>query len=58
MIAIVLLITQAIANIVVFAILIAETGDFMAAAGIFIGCCELLVSLVWLFIAKIDRNGE
>ena len=58
MIAIVLLLAQAIVNIVVFSILIAKTGDFMAVAGIFLGCAELLVSMVSLFIARIDKKGN
>lgn len=58
MVAIVLLLAQAIVNIAVFAILIAKTGDFMAVAGIFLGCAELLVSMVSLFIAKTDRKGN
>ena len=58
MIAIVLLLAQAIVNSVVFSILIAKTGDFMAVAGIFLGCAELLVSMVSLFIARIDKKGN
>lgn len=58
MVAIVLLLAQAIVNIAVFSILIAKTGDFMAVAGIFLGCAELLVSVVSLFIARIDKKGN
>ena len=58
MTAIVLLLVSSIVNIAVFSILIAKTGDFMAVAGIFLGCAELLVSVVSLFIAKTDKKGN
>lgn len=58
MIAIVVLLVQAIVNIVTFTALLLKTGDLMSIFGIFIGCCELLVSIVSLFIAKIDRKGN
>lgn len=58
MTAIVILLVQAIVNIVTFTALLLKTGDFMAVAGIFLGCAELLVSVVSLFIAKTDKKGN
>ena len=58
MTAIVVLLVQAIVNIVTFTALLIKTGDLMGIFGIFIGCCELLVSVVSLFIVKIDRKGN
>lgn len=56
--AIIVLLVQAIVNIVTFTALLLKTGDLMGIFGIFLGCCELLVSVVSLFIAKIDKKGN
>lgn len=58
MTAIVVLLVQSIVNIVTFTALLIKTGDLMGIFGIFLGVVEFIVSVVSLFIAKIDRNGE
>lgn len=58
MTAIIVLLVQAIVNIVTFTALLIKTGDLIGIFGIFLGCCELLVSVVSLFIAKIDKKGN
>ena len=58
MTAIVCLLVQAIVNIVTFTALLIKTGDLMGIFGIFLGVVEFIVSMVSLFIAKIDRKGN
>lgn len=58
MTAIVLLLVQAIVNIVTFTALLLKTGDLMGIFGIFLGVVEFIVSVVSLFIARIDKKGN
>lgn len=58
MTAIVVLLVQAIVNIVTFTALMIKTGDLMGVFGIFLGVVEFVVAVVSLFIAKIDRKGN
>ena len=58
MTAIVVLLVQAIVNIVTFTALLLKTGDLIGIFGIFLGVVEFIVSIVSLFIAKIDKKGE
>ena len=58
MTAIVCLLVQAIVNIVTFTALLIKTGDLMGVFGIFLGVVEFIVSMVSLFIARIDRKGN
>lgn len=58
MTAIVVLLIQAIVNIVTFTALLLKTGDLMGVFGIFLGVVEFIVSIVSLFIARIDRKGN
>ena len=58
MTAIVCLLVQAIVNIVTFTVLLIKTGDLMGIFGIFLGVVEFIVSVVSLFIARIDRKGN
>ena len=58
MTAIVCLLVQAIVNIVTFTALLLKTGDLMGIFGIFLGVVEFIVSMVSLFIARIDRKGN
>lgn len=58
MTAIIVLLVQAIVNIVTFTALLIKTGDLMGVFGIFLGVVEFVVAVVSLFIAKIDRKGN
>ena len=58
MTAIVVLLVQAIVNIVTFTALLIKTGDLMGIFGIFLGVVEFVVAVVSLFIAKIDGKGN
>lgn len=58
MTAIVVLLVQAIVNIVTFTALLIKTGDLMGVFGIFLGVVEFIVSIVSLFIVKIDKKGN
>ena len=58
MTAIVCLLVQAIVNIVTFTALLIKTGDLMGIFGIFLGVVEFVVSVVSLFIARIDKKGN
>lgn len=58
MTAIVVLLIQAIVNIVTFTALLLKTGDLIGIFGIFLGVVEFIVSVVSLFIAKIDKKGN
>lgn len=58
MTAIIVLLVQAIVNIVTFTALLMKTGDLMSIFGIFLGVVEFIVSIVSLFIAKIDKKGN
>ena len=58
MTAIICLLVQAIVNIVTFTALLIKTGDLMGIFGIFLGVVEFIVSMVSLFIARIDKKGN
>lgn len=58
MTAIVVLLVQAIVYIVTFTALLLKTGDLMGVFGIFLGVVEFIVSIVSLFIARIDKKGN
>ena len=58
MTAIVVLLVQAIVNIVTFTALLIKTGDLIGIFGIFLGVVELVVAVVSLFIAKTDKKGN
>ena len=58
MTAIICLLVQAIVNIITFTALLLETGDLIGIFGIFLGVVEFIVSVVSLFIARIDRKGN
>lgn len=58
MTAIVVLLVQAIVNIVTFTALLIKTGDLIGIFGIFLGVVEFIVSIVSLFIARIDKKGN
>ena len=58
MIAIICLLVQAIVNIVTFTALLLKTGDLIGIFGIFLGVVEFIVSMVSLFIARIDKKGN
>ena len=58
MTAIVVLLVQAIVNIVTFTALLLKMGDLIGVFGIFLGVVEFIVSIVSLFIVKIDRKGN
>ena len=58
MTAIICLLIQAIVNIVTFTALLIKTGDLMGIFGIFLGVVEFIVSMVSLFIARIDKKGN
>lgn len=58
MTAIVVLLVQAIVNIVTFTALLLKTGDLIGIFGIFLGVVEFIVSIVSLFIAIIDKKGN
>ena len=58
MTAIVVLLVQAIVNIVTFTALLLKTGDLIGILGVFLGVVEFIVSIVSLFIVKIDRKGN
>lgn len=58
MTAIICLLVQAIVNIITFTALLLKTGDLMGIFGIFLGVVEFIVSIVSLFIARIDKKGN
>lgn len=58
MTAIVVLLVQAIVNIVTFTALLIKTGDLMGVFGIFLGVVEFVVAFVSFFIAKLDKKGN
>lgn len=58
MTAIVVLLVQAIVYIVTFTELLIKTGDLIGILGVFLGVVEFIVSIVSLFIVKIDRKGN
>lgn len=58
MTAIICLLVQAIVNIITFTALLLKTGDLIGIFGIFLGVVEFIVSVVSLFIAKIDKKGN
>lgn len=58
MTAIIVLLVQAIVYIVTFTALLIKTGDLMGIFGIFLGVVDFIVSVVSLFIVKIDRKGN
>lgn len=58
MTAIIVLLVQAIVNIVTFTALLIKTGDLIGILGVFLGVVEFVVAVVSLFIAKIDGKGN